>query len=200
VCDKLEKALNELRPGLVTVTNGEGPPPYANAQAAISEWVAKQSRPLYPQEVRIAPNHNDFQKSSWVEICTADPLDAVITERPMLHVKADRATNRIIISSRKIQEIGLYLNDALVDLDQKVTIVVNGEEVRAEKFTRSVSVLQQYLLRAFDPTFLYPTYYRFDLPKPKAAADKAGEPEGSGADDDKSGMKDGKEAGDSSGR
>ena len=64
-----------------------------------------------------------------------------------------------------MSEIGLYLNDYLVDLDKEVTFVVNGKEIPGEKFQRSIRTVERYMRRAYDPTALYTAYHRLEIPK-----------------------------------
>ena len=61
--------------------------------------------------------------------------------------------------------LGLFLNDAIVDLDKEVVFVVNDREFKREKFTRSLDTLVKHMRDAFDPTNLYTAYYQFDIPR-----------------------------------
>ena len=170
-CDKIQKALDAVAPGFVTIVTGEGDSPYTNAAAEIDAWIRTKSRQLFPAEVLITPNHDRFQKGHWVEIIASEPLESLtVDERPYARVKSDAENNRIIITTRNVSEMGLYLNDCFVDLDKEVVFIVNGEESK-QTFPRSMTTLTKYMLRRFDPTFLYTAYYRFEVPK-KSKQDK----------------------------
>ena len=97
--------------------------------------MAKIKRRLFPLEVTIAPNHDRFNRAFWVDIISCEPLELVKRDqRPFLRVKADPEKNQIIVTARSVSEIGLYLNDYLLDLDKEVSIVVNGKVIKGEKF------------------------------------------------------------------
>ena len=69
------------------------------------------------------------------------------------------------MSRRVLPSTSLCLNDALVDLDKEVSIVVNGKQILLSKVHRSMSILRKEMKKRFDPTFVYPAYLRFSVPK-----------------------------------
>lgn len=165
VCDKIRTALDALVPGFVTIVQGEEAAPDSNVAAEVDTWIRSKSRQLFPDEVLLTPNHDRFQRAHWVEIIASEPLESVVAdERPTVLVKSEPEKNRIVITSRGVSEMGLYLNDCFVDLDKDVVFVVNGKESK-QKFPRSMTTLTKYMLRRFDPTFLYTAYYRFEVPR-----------------------------------
>jgi hypothetical protein len=164
-CDKIQKALDAVEPGFVTIVEGSGAAPYSAAAGEIDAWMRTKSRNLFPKEVVIVPNHDRFQSAHWVQIIASEPLESVgKDERPFVRVKSDPDNNRVIITTRSVSEMGLYLNDCFVDLSKEVVFVVNGQEIKGNQFQRSMKVLTQYMIRRYDPTFLYTAYHRFEVP------------------------------------
>ena len=165
VCDEFKAALDGLQAGKAVIIDGTA----ENLNEQIDTWAMEQVRPNFPLEVTIAPNHDSFKKSHWAQIISAEPLDSVsAANRPILTVKADRAKNQILVTSTTVTEIGLYLNDGLVDLDKPVEIVVNGEPMEPSQFQRSMTTMVDYMrVRAYDPTALYTVYHRFEVAKGK---------------------------------
>ena len=108
-----------------------------------------------------------FGKAHWINIIQMEPLDTVAPDkRPLLVAEANRENNTVTITSRGVTSFFLYLNDALVDLDQEVTLVVNGRETK-HKFRRRLETMVEELIIAFDPTHLYTVRLRVTVPKPK---------------------------------
>ena len=173
-CDALKVKIDKIKSGFVTIIEGKGNAPFAANAAEIDAWTQKQSRVLYPDEVAIAPNNDRFVKSHWVAILAAEPLDSVgDKERPFVNVKVDRVKNQILVNSQQVSEIGLYLNDALVDLDKPVTVIANGKALEANKFDRSLNGMIKYMRGFYDSTQLYSAYYRFAVPKEEKAKEPA---------------------------
>ncbi|MCA8956692.1 MAG: hypothetical protein KDC87_11515 [Planctomycetes bacterium] len=169
VCDKLKAALDKLKAGC-TVVLKEGD----KANAEIEKWMRGVVRPLFPGSVIVAPNHDKFRRAYWVEIASCEPLDAVAApeKRPMVRVDADYQKNRILVESRSVSAIRLYLNDALLDLDKEFTVVVNGIELAGNKVQRSLGTVWEAMKPRFDPTFIATARYAFEVPVPKS--DKKG--------------------------
>lgn len=57
----------------------------------------------------------------------------------------------------------VYLNDQLVDLNNKVTIKVNGKEIYNGKLTPNLADMVNSCARYFDPTRIYPASLTIDL-------------------------------------
>ncbi|MHC4513745.1 MAG: hypothetical protein ACYTGW_01655 [Planctomycetota bacterium] len=193
-CEALKKKLDKLQDGVCEILDGTGPYPFHASQAAIDAWVMKVERPLFPPKVVLATNHDRFGKAYWINIIQMEPLDTVTDEqRPRLVAEADREKNTITIKCRSITSFFLFLNDALVDLDKEVILIVNGRETK-HKFRRRLETMVDELITAYDPTHLYTVRHQVTVPKakeePKEAASKKA---------DKNGGKDGKDSGKSAG-
>jgi hypothetical protein len=182
-CKKLQNKLNQFQAGACSIMEGKGKYPFLESQPAIDKWVAKLQRPLFPPKVVLATNHDRFGKAYWISITQMEPLDTVSdAQRPRLVATADREKNSITVEARSVTSFFLYLNDALVDLDKEVTLVVNGRETK-HKFRRHLETMVDEMITAYDPTHLYTVRHHVTVPKAKeqpkeAAADKPKEEPG----------------------
>jgi hypothetical protein len=85
-------------------------------------------------------------------------------------VKVDRDSNTITIDSVGVYTFALSLNDLIVDLDEEVTIVRNGEPYKAN-FSRTVGTMLAHFEQAFDSGAVFPVLLRqLDVPQPPADA------------------------------
>jgi pimeloyl-ACP methyl ester carboxylesterase len=162
---KLSKMLEDAGHKKFKVLEGKGEAPYADTQAEVAEWLKTAKRDLFESEVQLMPAHDAFRRGYWVEIAAGSYLNQVGPEdRPMVKVSADREKNRIEVTARNIEQVRLYLNDAIVDLDKEITLVLNGK-IRQDKRTRSVRRLADWVLRRGDSRFLFVTMGVYDIPK-----------------------------------
>lgn len=166
-CKKLKEKLDKFQGVSCEILEGKGEYPFTELQPEIEKWVAKVQRPLFPSRVVLAPNHDRFGKAFWVNIVQMEPLDTVSdAQRPRLAATADRETNTVSIDARSVTSFLLFLNDALVDLDKEVTLVVNGHRTK-HKFQRHLHTMVDELITAYDPTHLYTVRHHVVVPKPK---------------------------------
>lgn len=167
-CGRIAKKLNELEEGACEILDADTP----DLQAKIAAWAEKVRRDLFRKFVVLEPNHDMFLKSHWVQVDSAETVASGPTGRPYLRAEADHASNRITVTARNVQSFQLLLNDAIVDLDKDVTIVVNGKAV-TEKLQRSFQTLTEFLsFTLFDTNRVWTATYRTAVPKSDAPADK----------------------------
>lgn len=160
VADKL----NGFQQGSCTIAKSAAGAPFADVQGDIDAWVVAQRRNLFRSKVVIANNHDRFRNAYWVEMGTAEPLAGVpVEERPLLMVEADKATNRIVVTARNVENFTLYLNDALVDLGKEFTVEVNGKAFK-ETRARSLANMTLWCNEKFDPGFLFTATYSSSVP------------------------------------
>ena len=99
----------------------------------ILRWAAKRRRNPDPGLVLRVPHQGIFplaRRVFWLETDTRQGL-----------VRGEaKSGNRIELTVRWARAVTLYLNDHLVDLDQPVTIIINGQVVLEEKLERSIVV------------------------------------------------------------
>jgi hypothetical protein len=171
----LKERLEAITPGCVTVVDATDDYPHKAAAGAIEEWMGKQRRSMSPTKVVIEPNHDRFNRAYWVKIDRADPLlGAPLDTRARLEVEADRATNRIVVKARGVEQFVLFLNDDLVDLDKEFTVVVN-DKAFVEKKVRSFRDMVERMVVRRDWDYLFPVMYATTVPKATAEEKPAAE-------------------------
>lgn len=161
----LARTLNDQQAGSCQVLEAGAP----DLGEKIATWVASNKRDLFRKNVVLAPNHDSFRKGYWVLIDTAEPVENPPEGRPYLKAEADRDANRIIIETRNVSSMQLLLNDAIVNLDEDFTVVVNGRAL-TEKLERSFYRLTEFLdFNFFDPNRVWTATYRTTAPEAEGA-------------------------------
>ncbi len=174
--NKIAEGLKAAGHKAVLVEKGQGVAPFTNVLPECVTWLDKTRRNLYPRKYVLMPAHDQFRKAYWVSILEADYLNQVaIADRPRIEVTADPATNKIEVKGRGVRTIVLYLNDMLVNLDKKITLVLNGQ-VREIKRRRQLSLITNtrsgLVFLRNDPKYLFVSRYQCDLPTPKPPDDE----------------------------
>ncbi len=152
--------------------DAKGTYPYAESAADIAGWIKGKVRNLVRPHVIVANTHDRFRKAYWVQMGLAERLADVSAENlPLLEVKADRATNTITITSKSVSDCRLMLNDALVDLEKDVTLVVNGKARKSARIPRdSIKRLAETVFQVRDNTALFTAEQIVDLKDTEAPA------------------------------
>lgn len=172
---KLKDSLDKLQAGSCTVMDATGAYPFRDGTAEIEKWMADKQRRLMRPQIVVEPNDDRFKKAFWAVIGRMDPLAALPRDmRPRLEVSADRATNRITVKSRGIENFALWLNDSLVDLDKEYTVVVN-DKAFTQKSTRDFGRMFDQMLVKFDGDFLFPVLFECNVPAETKAPATGGE-------------------------
>jgi len=138
---------------------------FAGNADAIAKWVAKlEPRAGQPRELEYAVHDPSFQRHYWINVLE---FDAAVEPAPSFTAEADRATNEVRVNIDGIVRFELFLNDALVDLNRKVRIVVvQGDEEYeffADLATRSLGVMLEELVASNHPWRIYPVRFLVDL-------------------------------------
>lgn len=134
-----------LQAAKAKVTTGE------TAPANLAEWVPNQQRDPYPVEITFHPPHRSAKQSYWVRlepdwtIGTDNQIDLDPEKRPNIVVKVDREKNRITADVKRVSRIEFLLNDKLVDLENPITIEVNGKVTEIKKERDMKFMLEQFL-------------------------------------------------------
>ncbi len=118
--------------------------PGAEALGQLAAWMAERRRDLAPLEVRHGISDPSYQSVGWLKAedprlrANARPGDK---DFPRMTGRIDKASNTIHIETVNVLELSVYLNDALVDLDKPVSIVVNGRERSSRKYVRDLRLM-----------------------------------------------------------
>jgi poly(3-hydroxybutyrate) depolymerase len=102
-------------------------------------WMAPFRRQPWPHKVVWVQDDVVHRRFYWLQI----PLDAPITDRA--RITATIEANTITVTGDVPPGLQLRLSDALLDLDQPLTVLVNGKEVFSGKAVRQAAVLRESL-------------------------------------------------------
>jgi len=124
-------------------------------------------RNAYPADFEVVLTEPWQGRHYWVQALRFDPLEAVPTGKiARFKAHVDRASNTITLDSEYVYQYKLYLNDLIVDLDQEIKIVRNGE-VYTFKADRSVGTLLDNFANLLDAGMVFPAWLqRLDVPIP----------------------------------
>lgn len=164
--DKIAAKLNEMEQGSATVIEAEG------AQGKIDEWVRGQKRQLMRSTVVVEPNHDKFNDAYWVFSGRVAPLASLASDdKPRLEVSADRASNRIEVTAKHIEDFTLLLNDELVDLSKPFTVVINGKATKEERL-RDRNLLLDGILSRRDPSYIFTAKFGARVPEDESGGER----------------------------
>lgn len=133
---------------------------------AAARWCLEQKpRQPFPMEFEITLLEAKAGRAFWVHATRFDYAGTLPEGKAAtLKVAVDRAKNTIRIDAQHVYEVDLFLNDAIVDLDQPVHIVRNGVSYDFQA-TRSVGTLLDNFALNLDARSVYPVVVRaVDLP------------------------------------
>ncbi len=144
------------------------------------EWMASRRRPSYPKEVVRVAVRDDRSRAYWIEMkgvprkkFERPPATKIPQNRPVDHKEVTRLIrknyerycarvtakiegNVVSLTVKRAPTVVVYLHDNLVDLDQEVTIKVNGRVRITRKFPRSLETLLSRVRETGDRELLYP--------------------------------------------
>lgn len=124
--------------------------PSEETRKAVATWIGERKRDLAPAAIDHKIGNIDFQFVDW--ILASDPrlrANARPGDADFPHVKAeiDRASNTIKIETVNVLELKIFLSDALVDLDKKVAIEVNGKKISEKTYRRELRAMLENRFR-----------------------------------------------------
>jgi hypothetical protein len=155
---------------------------------AIAAWMDKlPARTAQPRSIEYAVHDQSFQRHYWINVLD---YDATFKPAPWFEATADRATNVVRITVAGISRFELDLNDAIVDLNRDLKIIVVEDEHEYTflegRVERNLAKMLTELVTTNHPWRVYPVQFDVDVAKlraawqaaqaaKKAAADKGGE-------------------------
>ena len=127
----------------------------------VLQWLEARPRNPFPKEVIRVPHAGIMPLAKRVHWIEADTRQAV--------VRAKAAGQRIDIEVSRARELEVYLHDALVDLDRRVEIWVNGVQAHSEKLNRSVPFALEQVRQLQDRSRPYATSLTITVPDTREA-------------------------------
>lgn len=148
---------------------------------AVGEWLL--NLPVHdaqPHKLSYAVHDGTFQRHYWINVLQ---YDAAVKPAPSFSAVVRRADNEIQVSVEGISRFELFLNDALLDLNKDVRIVVDEGEGKEYEFfkgkvERSLPKMLDELVASNHPWRVYPVRFVVDVPvlRERAAAAAAADP------------------------
>ena len=143
---------------------------------ALVEWFRKQRRDPYPRSVAVVRDASHLTDFGWVRIDATDRIamfsEQLIDQHGDLiknHVYAKlavdvRGENHIEVTTDRVRRYTLFLNDALIDFSESLTVVTNGGTSFQGTVTPQVETLLRNARRQRDVDSLFPARLTIDVP------------------------------------
>lgn len=141
---------------------------FVNDKSTVA-WLARWTRDPLPRRVvwvqggDVRPESNPVRRDFyWLSI----PDDAALSTDARSSVVADldRQTNTIHLKVEGYGRVGVWLSEAMLDLDQAVTIRVNGREVFTSRVERDPAVMAESIRRLGDPARVFSARVWVEVP------------------------------------
>ena len=132
-------------------------------------WLARHTRNPYPDRV-VWEQNGDVRQSSnpiqhqfyYLAINETEQFDAARPSR--ITAQIDRDTNTLHLQVTGYNEIKLRLNDHMLNLDQPITITLNGQTAFTGPVTRQQKTQTQTLQERGDPRYIFPVELTLSVP------------------------------------
>jgi len=134
------------------------------------QWLQGLERVSYPDEVSLVQGRAGFPfRSYWLEVPRSDGQGD-----PWIKARLEREANTVHVEAHGIDRVTLYLNDALVDLDQPVKVICNGAQ-NLDVVPRSLKTTTQLIFKAVnDPGRVFVAEREYSIPAAEEEAADGG--------------------------
>ena len=139
-------------------------------EAVVWAWIQKHARVTHPKDVNLVVGKPWPTRAYWLRVAPSSPEASALAT-------LDRAANTIRVSTHGVSRVTLYLDDALVDLEAPVRVLVNDVEEKGVLARRRASALELLRDGTSDPACMYVVEASFDASGAASAADAAAEPD-----------------------
>ena len=113
-------------------------------------WMAQYTRNPFPTEVVWKQDDRHHTRFYWLGV----PANQTQTGAEVI-ASYDRTSNSINIEANDSPTLYLYLNDAMLDLDQPISIRFQGNEIANKVFDRTTATLYESLQERGDAAMVY---------------------------------------------
>lgn len=113
-------------------------------------WMAQYTRNPFPTEVVWKQDDRHHTRFYWLGV----PANQTQTGAEVI-ASYDRTSNSINIEANDSPTLYLYLNDAMLDLDQPISIRFQGNEIANKVFERTTATLYESLQERGDAAMVY---------------------------------------------
>ncbi len=162
--DRLEMALVQIPGVCLTILEASDPSGHLALRKEIGQWAESVERQRFPATVVLTPNQGLGGQAYWV--AAAGHIEGGARS---LVAEADRQRNQIMVTGEGVSKVRILLNDALVDLDQEINLVVNGVRSRV-RVERDLDAMLDRVFRRRDSGHLFSS--ELSVTVPPAGADE----------------------------
>lgn len=128
--------------------------PSERTVAAVHDWLGKVKLDLTPPLITMRTNEMKQSCLGWIRILGMNSVpDDAPEEYPWIEGRIDRESNRVTLSTRNITGVEIYLNDKLLNLDEPVTVVMNGNTRFEGRIERDLDKMVEYMFRVSSGDF-----------------------------------------------
>ena len=124
--------------------------------AAALQWMAQYRRKPYPREIVWRQEKVAREHFYWL---TVPASEAAQGKRVEAHIKG----NTIHIDHCDYSHLTIYLNDNMVDLDKKVTILYKGKKIKSKKLQRTIANMYRSLNERNDRSYAFTAYIEIEF-------------------------------------
>jgi hypothetical protein len=114
-------------------------------------WMAQYIRNPYPSKVVWRQDDSPHDTFYWLSV----PIDEAKKEKTAI---VDFSNNTFTLSKNDYQTLTIGLNDAMIDFNKPVKIVVNGKTIFNKKPTRKIKNIYRSLEKRKDPSLVFSAY------------------------------------------
>jgi len=139
-------------------------------EAAVWAWIQKHPRATHPKDVNLVVGKPWPTRAYWLRVAPSSPEASALAT-------LDRAANTIRVSTHGVSRVTLYLDDALVDLEAPVRVLVNDVEQKGVLPRSLASALELLRDGTSDPACMYVVEASFDASGAASEAGAAAEPD-----------------------
>lgn len=124
--------------------------------AAALPWMAQYRRNPYPKHIVWRQEKVTREHFYWLSVPTNEAAQGK-------RVEARIEGNTIHIEHCDYSKLTIYLNDYMVNLDKKVTIMYKGKKIKSKKLQRTIANMYRSLNERNDRSYAFPAYIEVKL-------------------------------------
>ena len=124
--------------------------------AAALPWMAQYRRNPYPKHIVWRQEKVTREHFYWLSV----PADEAAQGK---RVEARIEGNTIHIEHCDYSKLTIYLNDYMLNLDKKVTIMYKGKKIKSKKLQRTIANMYRSLNERNDRSYAFPAYIEVKL-------------------------------------
>jgi hypothetical protein len=127
----------------------EGRPHWMNMEDKEAiPWMEKFTRDPLPEKVVWRQSSRTHPRFYWLAVAKEEAKKGQ-------EIVAERSGQNIKVTAKGIEHVTILLNDAMLDLDQPVTVTFNGTELPPKKAIRNAGVIRRTLEERGDPASVF---------------------------------------------